>query len=66
MYRCTIATLDATAVAAIVSFPERKEFDLSSLRACFSIGEPVPREIALRWEEMTGHRPVAIDHGPDE
>jgi len=56
VYRCTLTTLIATVNVAIVNFPKTKEFDLSSLRYCFSGGAPVPAAIARRWEEMTGHK----------
>ncbi|MGZ6141725.1 MAG: long-chain-fatty-acid--CoA ligase [Myxococcales bacterium] len=56
LYRCTLTTLIATVNVAIVNFPKTKEFDLSSLRHCFSGGAPVPPEIARRWEQITGHK----------
>lgn len=55
-YRCTLTTLIATINVAIVNFPRLREYDLSSLRACFSGGAPVPPEIARRWEEVTGYK----------
>lgn len=55
-YRCTLTTFIATINVAIVNWPRTKEFDLSSLRACFSGGAPVPPEIARRWEETTGYK----------
>src|SRR6266852_3755230 len=55
-YRCTRTTLIATVNVAIVNFPRTREFDLSSLRACFSGGAPVPAEIARRWEALTGYK----------
>ncbi|HYR18367.1 MAG TPA: AMP-binding protein, partial [Myxococcales bacterium] len=54
-YRVTLTTLITTINVAIVNFPRAREFDLSSLRACFSGGAPVPAEIARRWETLTGH-----------
>ncbi len=54
-YRCTRTTLIATVNVAIVNFPRTREFDLSSMRGCFSGGAPVPVEIAQRWEALTGH-----------
>jgi acyl-CoA synthetase (AMP-forming)/AMP-acid ligase II len=54
-YRCTLTTLIATVNVAVVNFPRAREFDLSSLRSCFSGGAPVPVEIARRWEALTGH-----------
>ena len=56
LYRCTLTTLIATINVAIVNFPRTREFDLSSLRHCFSGGAPVPAAIAQRWEEITGHK----------
>jgi len=55
-YRCTLTTLIATVNVAIVNFPRTREFDLSSLRRCFSGGAPVPPEVAKRWEAITGHK----------
>jgi acyl-CoA synthetase (AMP-forming)/AMP-acid ligase II len=55
-YRCTLTTLIATVNVAIVNFPKTREFDLSSLRRCFSGGAPVPPEVAKRWEAITGHK----------
>jgi len=56
VYRCTLTTFITTVNVAIVNFPRTKEFDLSSLRHCFSGGAPVPPAIARRWEELTGHK----------
>src|SRR3989440_4334120 len=55
-YRGTLTTLIATVNVAIVNFPRTREFDLSSLRRCFSGGAPVPPEVATRWEKITGHK----------
>jgi len=55
LYKCTLTTLIATVNVAIVNFPRSRDFDLSSLRHCFSGGAPVPVEIAQRWEALTGH-----------
>jgi acyl-CoA synthetase (AMP-forming)/AMP-acid ligase II len=54
-YRCTLTTLITTINVAVVNFPRAREFDLSSLRCCFSGGAPVPVEVARRWEALTGH-----------
>jgi long-chain acyl-CoA synthetase len=56
LYRCTLTTFITTVNVAIVNFAKTKEFDLSSLRRCFSGGAPVPPAIARRWEEITGHK----------
>jgi len=55
LYRCSVTTLIATVNIAIVNSPKTKEFDLSSLRACFSGGAPLPAEIARRWKALTGY-----------
>ena len=55
-YKCTLTTFIATVNVAIVNFPKTKEFDISSLRHCFSGGAPVPPAVAQRWEEITGHK----------
>lgn len=55
-YRCTLTTLIATINVAIVNHPRTREYDLTSLRACFSGGAPVPAEIARRWEQVTGYK----------
>jgi acyl-CoA synthetase (AMP-forming)/AMP-acid ligase II len=54
-YRCTVTTLIATVNIAIVNDPRTREFDLSSLRSCFSGGAPLPAEIARRWKALTGY-----------
>jgi long-chain acyl-CoA synthetase len=55
-YRCTLTTLIATINVAIVNWPKTPEYDLSSLRGCFSGGAPVPAEVAQRWERVTGFK----------
>jgi acyl-CoA synthetase (AMP-forming)/AMP-acid ligase II len=55
-YRCTVTTLIATINIAIVNWPRTSEFDLTSLRACFSGGAPVPAEVSRRWEAVTGYK----------
>lgn len=55
-YRPTVTTFITTINVAIVNDPRTRGFDLTSLRACFSGGAPVPAEIARRWEAVTGHR----------
>ena len=55
-YRCTSTTLIATLNAAIVNCGKAAGYDLSSLRACFSGGAPVPVALAERWEKSTGFK----------
>jgi long-chain acyl-CoA synthetase len=64
-YRCRRTTLITTVNAAIVSFPRAREFDLSSMRHCFSGGAPVPPQIAQRWEALTGY-PLIEGYGLSE
>jgi acyl-CoA synthetase (AMP-forming)/AMP-acid ligase II len=54
-YGCTLTTLIVTINIAILNSPRTRAYDLSSLRACFSGGAPVPAEIARRWESLTGY-----------
>ncbi len=55
-YRCTLTTLIATINIAIANSPKTREYDLSSMRGCFSGGAPVPAEVAQRWEQVTGYK----------
>jgi acyl-CoA synthetase (AMP-forming)/AMP-acid ligase II len=64
-YRVTLTTLIATLNIAIVNYPKTAQYDLKSLRACFSGGAPVPAEIARRWEAVTGY-PLIEGYGLSE
>ncbi len=64
-YRCTMTTLITTINVALLNHPRTKEHDLTSLRACFSGGAPVPGEIARRWEATTGY-PLIEGYGLSE
>jgi acyl-CoA synthetase (AMP-forming)/AMP-acid ligase II len=64
-YRVTLTTLIATLNVAIVNYPRTAQYDLKSLRACFSGGAPVPAEIARRWEAVTGY-PLIEGYGLSE
>jgi len=55
-YRCTLTTLIATINVAIVNYPKTRQYDLSSLRMCFSGGAPVPVKVAEAWEAVTGYK----------
>jgi len=52
----TLTTFITTINVAIVNYPRTPSFDLTSLRACFSGGAPVPAEISRRWEAVTGYK----------
>lgn len=56
LYRCTSTTLIATLNAAIINCGKAANYDLSSLRASFSGGAPVPAALAERWEKSTGFK----------
>ncbi len=55
-YKCTLTTLIATINVALVNSPKTGNYDLSSMRGCFSGGAPVPSEVAHRWEQVTGYK----------
>jgi acyl-CoA synthetase (AMP-forming)/AMP-acid ligase II len=57
-YRCTMTTLITTINVALLNHPRIKDYDITSLKACFSGGAPVPEAIARRWEALTGHELV--------
>jgi len=43
-----------TIFTAMLNHPKLKSFDLSSMKFCISGGAPLPLEIKLRFEELTG------------
>lgn len=47
-----------TIFTAMLNFPNIKKYDLSSLRFCISGGAPLPMEIKLKFEELSGSRVV--------
>ncbi len=47
-----------TIFTAMLNFPNLKSYDLSSLRFCISGGAPLPMEIKLRFEEVSGSKVV--------
>jgi long-chain acyl-CoA synthetase len=64
-YQCTLTTLITTINVAIVNYPKTGDYNLKSLRACFSGGAPVPPEIARRWQAVTGY-PLIEGYGLSE
>lgn len=42
----------------IINHPMAKQFDLHSIKACLSGGSALPREVALKFEELTGGKLV--------
>ena len=53
-YRPTIFFGVPTLFNAILRHPQSRDYDLSSLRACVSAGEPLPAEIYTRWKTAYG------------
>lgn len=47
-----------TLYVAINNFPQVKEYDLSSIKACVSGGAPLPLEVAKQFEAISGARLV--------
>jgi acyl-CoA synthetase (AMP-forming)/AMP-acid ligase II len=64
-YRCTMTTLITTINVALLHHPGIQAYDLTSMKACFSGGAPVPAEIARRWEAVTGY-PLVEGYGLSE
>jgi acyl-CoA synthetase (AMP-forming)/AMP-acid ligase II len=54
MYKCTIWASVAPMDQAIVTYPYVKNYNLSSLRLCFSGGAPVPLYVFDKFKEVTG------------
>jgi acyl-CoA synthetase (AMP-forming)/AMP-acid ligase II len=57
-YRCAMTTLITTINVALLNHPRIKDYDITSMKACFSGGAPVPEAIARRWEATTGYKLV--------
>jgi long-chain acyl-CoA synthetase len=47
-----------TIFTAMLNYPKIKSYNLSSLRFCISGGAPLPMEIKLRFEELSGSKVV--------
>jgi acyl-CoA synthetase (AMP-forming)/AMP-acid ligase II len=58
LYRCSMTTLITTINVALINHPRVKEYDITSMKACFSGGAPVPEAVARRWEGLTSHKLV--------
>lgn len=56
--RCTLFSGVPTLYVAINNFPDVKQYDLSSVKACVSGGAPLPIEVARKFEALTGGRLV--------
>jgi long-chain acyl-CoA synthetase len=47
-----------TMYVAVINHPRIKEYKVSSIRCCLSGSAPLPKEVAIRFEELTGGRLV--------
>ena len=56
--RPTMMPAVPTIFTAMLNFPKIKSYDLSSLRFCISGGAPLPLEIKLKFEEVSGSQVV--------
>jgi long-chain acyl-CoA synthetase len=56
--RCTVYPGVPAMYIGIVNHPKVAEFDLTSVRACISGSAPLPREVQLRFNALTGGRLV--------
>ncbi|WP_052487487.1 long-chain-fatty-acid--CoA ligase [Gordoniibacillus kamchatkensis] len=45
-----------TMYVALLNYPDIGKYDLSSIRACISGSAPLPREVQLKFEDVTGGR----------
>lgn len=57
-YSVTLFPGTPTIYVAIISCPELKNYNITSLRACMSGAAPLPLEVQLKFQELTGGRLV--------
>ncbi|MFZ5644490.1 MAG: long-chain-fatty-acid--CoA ligase [Bacillota bacterium] len=55
-YKVNIFPGTPTIYVAIISAPNLKQYDLTSIRICVSGGAPLPLEVQLKFQELTGGR----------
>jgi long-chain acyl-CoA synthetase len=55
-YKVNVFPGTPTIYVAIISAPDLKKYDLSSIRICVSGGAPLPLEVQLKFQELTGGR----------
>ncbi len=56
--RPTMMPAVPTIFTAMLNYPKVKSYDLSSLRFCISGGAPLPLEVKLKFEEVSGSKVV--------
>ncbi|MCL6611275.1 MAG: long-chain fatty acid--CoA ligase [Peptococcaceae bacterium] len=57
-YRGTLFPGTPTIYVAVISSPELKNYNISSLKACLSGAAPLPLEVQLKFQELTGGKLV--------
>ncbi|MFZ5651637.1 MAG: long-chain-fatty-acid--CoA ligase [Bacillota bacterium] len=57
-YKVNLFPGTPTIYVAIISSPDLKSYDLTSLRACLSGGAPLPLEVQVKFQELTGSKLV--------
>ena len=57
-YRPTFFPGAPTMYVAVINHPRIKEYNVSSIRCCLSGSAPLPKEVAIRFAELTGGRLV--------
>ncbi|MEM2119845.1 MAG: long-chain fatty acid--CoA ligase [Archaeoglobaceae archaeon] len=57
-YKVSIFCGVPTMYAAVLNFPERKKYNISSIRACISGAAPLPLELKRNFESATGGKLV--------
>lgn len=57
-YRVTLFPGTPTMYVALLSHQQLKQYDISSIRACLSGAAPLPLEVQLKFQEVTGGRLV--------
>lgn len=57
-YQPTLFPGAPTMYVAVINHPQIKEYKVSSIRCCLSGSAPLPKEVAIRFGELTGGRLV--------
>lgn len=55
-YKVNLFPGTPTIYVAIISSPDLKNYDMTSLRACLSGGAPLPLEVQVKFQEITGSK----------
>ncbi|MCL4442352.1 MAG: long-chain fatty acid--CoA ligase [Firmicutes bacterium] len=55
-YKVNVFPGTPTIYVAVIAAPDLKKYDLASIRICISGGAPLPLEVQLKFQELTGGR----------